>query len=313
MNARAMGKGILVVGEINVDLVLSGARAAVTPGKETLVDDFNMALGSASAIAAAGLARLGERVAFLGKVGIDPWGDFCLRELGRAGVDTSRCHRDPACKTGVTVSISSPRDRALVTYLGAIAALTGADCDGVDLEAFDHLHVSSYFLQAGLRPGCRALLARARAAGLSTSLDPGFDPEERWGADLRETLCEVDVFFPNEVELAALTGVADPGEALRRLDNGHTRTVAKLGSAGCMILERGSILAVPAFNVQPVDTTGAGDSFNAGFLHAWLEGRPIGACLRYASACGALSTLRPGGTGGQPDAREVELFLRSRS
>ena len=302
-------KRVVVAGEINVDLILQGYHAFPTPGKEVLVDDFVMTLGSASAICATGLARLGTPVAFVSRVGADLWGDFCLETMGAAGIDVSRVVRDPHLKTGVTVSITSPRDRALVSFLGSIGALRGEDVDDRTMRGFDHLHVSSYSLQEQLRPGCRDLFARARRAGLSTSLDPGFDPSERWEADLAETLREVDLFFPNEVELRGLAGCEDVVEALRRLDNGHTRIVAKLGAEGSMTLEGGRPLTVKALPVSPVDTTGAGDSFDAGFLHAWLRGLPLIDCLRWGSACGSLSTRALGGTGRQADRAEVERLL----
>src|SRR5262245_31266060 len=197
---------ILVVGEINPDLVLQGAHAFPAPGKEVLVDDFVTVLGSASAICAMGLTRLGDAVAFVGKVGTDPWGAHCVETMAAAGIDVSHVVRDPALKTGVTVSITSPRDRSLVSFLGASAALRAADVGEGALRGARHLHVSSYFLQEGLRPGCRSLFARARAAGLTTSLDPGYDPSERWGRDLLETLTEVDIFLPNEREIRGVTG-----------------------------------------------------------------------------------------------------------
>ncbi|HVR71068.1 MAG TPA: carbohydrate kinase family protein, partial [Vicinamibacteria bacterium] len=306
-------KKVLVAGEINPDLILQGYHSFPEPGKEVLVDDFVMALGSASAICAMGLARLGRPVGFVGKVGVDPWGDYCLQTMAAAGIDVSRVERNGALKTGVTVSISSPRDRALVSFVGAMAALRGEDLPDRLLADFHHLHVSSYFLQEGLRPALPGVLARARRAGLTTSVDPGFDPRERWGPDVLEALREVDVFLPNEVELAALGGVADPGEALRRLDNGRTRIVAKLGPRGCMTLDDARTLSAPAFPVAPVDTTGAGDSFNAGFLHAWLDGRPLPECLRWGAACGSLSTRGVGGTARQADAAEVEALLRAAS
>lgn len=302
---------VLVVGEINVDLILQGAHAFPTPGKEVVVEDVVLTLGSASAICAMGLARLGTPVGFLGKVGTDPWGDFCVDAMRAAGIDVSRAIGDPRIKTGVTVSITSPRDRALVSYLGSIRALRGEDVPDAAFAGFGHLHVSSYFLQEGLRPAMRKLFARAHAAGLSTSLDPGFDPSERWESDIVDTLAETDVFFPNEVELAAISGESDVTAALRRLDNGRTRVVAKLGAQGCVTLEGGRPLAVPAFPVQPLDTTGAGDCFDAGFLHAWLEGRPLAECLRWGAACGALSTRALGGTGRQADRGEVERMVGS--
>lgn len=303
-------KKVLVVGEINVDIMLQGYREFPVPGKEVLVDDFSMVLGSASAICAMGLARLGTPVSFLGKVGEDPWGRFCLEALRGRGIDVSRVTSDPGLKTGVTVAITSPTDRALVSFLGSIGALTAADVAARAFEGFDHLHVSSYFLQERLRPGIRGLFRAARAAGLTTSLDPGFDPSETWGPDLSETLDETDVFFPNEVELAGLARTGDPEAALRRLHREGLRIVAKLGGAGAMTLEGGRTLRVPAFPVQPIDTTGAGDSFDAGFLHAWLGGQPVAACLGLGAACGALSTLGLGGTAAQATLAEAESLLR---
>ena len=300
-------KKVLVAGEINVDLVLQGYASFPVPGRETLVDDFVMTLGSASAICASGLARLGTPVAFAGVVGADAFGDFCLGAMTAAGIDVSRVRRDPAWKTGVTVSITSPRDRALVTYLGAIAALRGAEVDAAALRGFDHLHVSSFFMQEGLRPSVAGLFARAHAAGLTTSLDPGFDPAEAW--DLGGTLAEVDLFLPNETELLGVAGVADVEAALRRLAAGRTRVVAKLGARGCVTLDGGRLVAAPAFPIEPVDTTGAGDSFDAGFLHAWLRGLPLEECLRWGCACGSLSTRGLGGTARQPDRAEAERLM----
>ena len=303
-------KRVLVVGEINVDLILQGYHVFPEPGKEVLVDDFVMVLGSASAICAMGLARLGDPVAFLGKTGADPWGRFCLAAMAERGIDVSRVVQDPVLKTGVTVAISSPSDRALVSFLGSIAALSSEDVGPDALRGSSHLHISSFFLQERLRPGVRELFARARGEGLTTSLDTGCDPADRW-EDVRDVLTEVDVFFPNEVELRGISGSEDPAEGLGRLDNGRTRIVAKLGAQGAMTLEGGEPLRVPAYRVAPVDTTGAGDSFNAGFLHAWLAERPIADCLRLGAACGALSTRGLGGTATQPTADEAAAFMRS--
>ncbi len=301
----------LVAGELNVDLILQGYQTFPTPGKEVLVDDLTLTLGSASAICARGLARLGNSVTFLGKVGPDAWGDFCIQALKAAGIDISRIICDPRLKTGITVSISSPSDRALVTYLGAIVELSGEDLPDSLLREFTHLHVSSYFLQEKLRPSVKQVFSRAHQLGLTTSLDPGYDPSETWGGDLRETLLETDVFFPNEVEASALTGRSEPEEALRGLQNGRTLVVLKLGREGCMAFDKNSIVRVPAFPVKPVDTTGAGDSFNAGFLHAWQRKLPLLGCLRYGAASGALSTLGLGGIGAQPTLEELEIFLKA--
>jgi sugar/nucleoside kinase (ribokinase family) len=304
-------KRVLCAGEINVDLVLHDYTAFPTPGKEVLVRDFAMVMGSATAIMGMGLARLGTPVAFVGRVGDDAFGRFCLDELASRGIDLTRVIRGGGVKTGLTVAITHPLDRALVTYLGAISALTGRDVPTESMAGFHHLHSSSFFFQEGLRPDFPDLFARARAQGLTTSLDTGYDSHEQWDGGLRATLEHTDLFFPNEVELAAITGTADPAEGLRRLRNGRMRVVAKLGTSGAMTLEGDEVVRVPAYPVETVDTTGAGDSFNAGFLHRWLAGAPIADCLRLGAACGALSTLGLGGTAAQATLEEAEALVRA--
>ena len=296
---------ILIAGELNVDLVLQNYHAFPALGREVLVDDVSLTLGSASAICAAGLAKLGDEVKFAGKLGWDDWGDLCLRSLTKLGVDCSLVKRDQHIKTGITVSITA-KDRALVTCLGSIAELLASDVSDKDLQASQHLHVSSFFLQKALRPDLKSLFARAHGFGLTTSLDPGFDPEEQWGEDLFDVLTEVDLFFPNEVELAAIT-------ERNTVLNGRTLTIAKLGSAGCRALAENVDLSIPSYPVTPLDTTGAGDSFNAGFLHAWLPSAGdysrLADALRFAAACGALSTLALGGTAGQPTEPQARAFM----
>jgi sugar/nucleoside kinase (ribokinase family) len=302
---------ILIAGELNLDLVLQNYQSFPELGKEVLVEDMSLTLGSASAICAAGLARLGDRVAFAGKVGADSWGDLVLERLRALGIDLTYVMREPSIKTGLTVSITSSTDRALITYLGSIAELRESDVQDAWFAGCSHLHVSSFYLQKGLRPGLKSLMLRARRAGLTTSIDPGFDPSSRWERDILDTLVEVDYFFPNEIELQGIAGIADPVGALRALDNGRTHTIAKLGAAGCVLLVEGKPVRIPAFPIQPVDTTGAGDSFNAGFLHARLSGRDLIDSARFAAACGALSTQGLGGTSAQPTESEAEAFLAS--
>jgi len=303
---------ILVIGELNPDLILQNYSGFPALGKEVTVEDCVLTMGSATAICAMALAKLGDQVGFVSKVGPDTYGDFCTSILKNAGIDVSHVEHDPTTKTGITVSVSGPRDRALITYLGAMGVF---DASGVTPEVFDgydHLHMSTYFLQTGLRPHFARLMQQARAKGLTTSLDPGFDPAETWGADIIETLKHADVFFPNEVELRGVTGEADEELALRSLANGHTLTVAKLGSRGCMTIFEGRTCKQSPFPVRTVDTTGAGDTFNAGFLHAWLRHEPIEQCLRFGAACGAISTLASGGTSSQPTEAQALEFLRER-
>ena len=302
---------ILVVGEINVDFVFKGCHDLPMPGREVLADDFLMTPGSSSMICAMGLARLGNQVAFHGRLGTDASGAFCLQALREAGIDVASLHPDASLRTGVTASLSTPQDRALVTFAGAMAELRADDVQDAWLEGASHLHISSYYLQKGLRAGCRQLFARAKAAGLTTSLDPGFDPARQWGMDLLETLGEVDLFLPNEEELLAITGCSDLHAALAYVQSGPTHTVVKRGRRGCTSLHEGEWLEVPAYPVDAVDTTGAGDSFDAGFLHAWLRELPWAECMRWGSACGSLSTRGVGGTTRQASAGEAQALIKA--
>jgi sugar/nucleoside kinase (ribokinase family) len=246
-------------------------------------------------------------VVFSGRVGDDLFGGFCLEEMSRSGIGIDHVIVDKGTTTGITVSISSGRDRALVTCLGAIAEFAAEDVPDAAFDGASHLHVAGFFLQTRLRTGLRELFHRAHQRGLTTSLDSGHDPEGEWRGGLQEALKEADLFFPNREEIRSISGSEDLEDALRSL--GATRVVAKLGPSGAAILNGGSMVRVPAPEVDVVDTTGAGDSFDAGFLHAWLRGCPAEECLRYGVAAGSLSTRALGGTKAQPTLEELEAFL----
>jgi sugar/nucleoside kinase (ribokinase family) len=201
----------------------------------------------------------------------------------------------------------------LATYLRAIASLRSEDISDSLLRQHAHLHVSSFYLQEQLRPGCLDLFERANRLGFTTSLDPGFDPSEEWNRDIVQVLNAVDVFLPNETELEEVGASVDPVTALHNLQNGRTLTVVKLGREGCMSIRDGEVLRIPSYPITVVDTTGAGDSFNAGFLHAWVRKESSEKAMRFASVCGALSIRGIGGTASQATAAEAEQHLRSGS
>jgi len=309
-----MQKKILVVGELNVDLILTGLTAFPSPGREVLADNLQLVMGSSSAICAAGLARLGARVDFLSKVGTDYYGDFVVEELRRLGVNTRHVIRDPVIRTGATLSLVHAGDRALVTYLGCISHLRLEDIDVSILRGYRHLHVGSYFLQRGLKDGLPELFRQAHRAGLTVSLDPGCDPEDTWGGEALLSLLEhIDIFLPNEVEARAIARTNDVEMALRELAKRARLVVVKCGLTGAISVRDDQIVRSPAFPVDVVDTTGAGDSFNAGFLYAHVvQGMPLEEALRFANACGALSTTGVGGTAAQPTFEQAMAFLEAR-
>jgi sugar/nucleoside kinase (ribokinase family) len=299
---------ILVAGEINPDLILSGEVEPAFGQAERLVRDARLEVGSSSAIFACGAARLGLRVAFLGVCGDDLFGRFMLEAMRARGVDVARIRLAPDERTGISVLLNRGHDRAILTFLGAMGALRTEAITADLLRAARHLHVSSYFLQTGLQPGLPDLFARAQGMGLTTSLDTNWDPANAWrGA--ADVLGHTTVFLPNAAEVCAIAGTADVGAAATVLATEAGIVAVKLGAEGALGAQGGRLLRVPAIPVEPVDTVGAGDSFDAGFLCAYLWGWDLERCLRLGAACGALSTQAAGGVAGQPTLEQALRHL----
>jgi sugar/nucleoside kinase (ribokinase family) len=294
---------LLVVGDLNADLVVRGGDVVPVFGqREQLVDDAELVLGGSGAIVAVGAAKLGLDVAMVACVGDDALGRVMVATLGEAGVDTSAVIRDPDAPTGVSVGLVRGDDRAMLTAAGALSGLRAEDVPTRLIERARHVHVSSPFLQDGLRPGLAALTTNARSA----SLDPGWDPRERWDV----ALDGLDVLLPNAQEALALAGREDGDveAAARELGRGGTLVVVKLGPEGALAVHEGETIRAAAPPVEAVDGTGAGDSFDAGFLAARLNGDAIAEALALGCACGALSTRRAGGTAAQPTLEEARAL-----
>lgn len=301
---------LVVVGELNVDLILTGNVVPAFGQVEQLVDDAALVLGSSSAIFACGAARLGLRVAFIGKVGQDEFGRFMVEQLKDRGVDTQGVVVDSRIKTGLGVILSTGNDRAILTYLGSIAALHYEEIDQALLAQARHLHLGSYFLLDALRPDIPRLFDQARSYGLSVSLDTNYDPAETWNGGLKETLARTDIFLPNATELRAITGVGHVEAALQIMTSQVPLVAVKLGPEGA-VARRGSETAQAlSLPIEVVDTTGAGDSFDAGFIYGYLARWELARALRLGCICGALSTRAAGGTAAQPSLDEALEYLR---
>ena len=303
---------LLVVGELNADVVVTDPDPVPAFGQaERLVRDVRLTLGSSSAITACGAARLGLRVAMVGVVGDDPLGRFVLDALAARGVDTSACRVAANRATGASVILGNGTDRAILTALGTIADTRASDVPDALLGRARHVHVGSLFLQPGLATDLPALFRSARAAGATTSLDPNWDPSGAWNGGFAGALAETDVVLPNAGEALRLTGATDAETAARALSGEARIAVVKLGAAGALAADgRRPIVRADARRVDPVDTTGAGDSFDAGFIAARLDGRAVDDALAYAVACGSLSTRAAGGTDGQATREDLEAWLR---
>jgi ribokinase len=288
---------ILVVGEANPDLLLRGDVRPRFGQEEQLLTAADLVLGGSAAITAVGCAKLGLRTALLAAVGDDFFGALVRDQLTASGVRLMP-YAAGGMPTGVTVILSEPDDRAMLTLPGTIAALRPQDVTDALIQSARHVHVSALYLQPGLADGLAEVFKRARSLGRTTSLDTNWDPSGAW-ASLDDILAHTDVFLPNAAELSAVTGAANPDTAAAQLVALGTTVVMKDGARGARAWWPSGKAEAPGRPVDVVDTTGAGDSFNAGFLAGRLGGHDLPESLRWATVAGSLSTRAAGGTAAQ--------------
>ncbi len=299
----------LVVGSVYWDLIFFGLNEPPSPGVEVRTDRFSMTPGGGGYITAVGLARLGVRTAVRTYVGRDRLGQLLLEAMRREELDVSGVKRHRTLGTAISVAFSTSGDRGFLTYKGC-ALDTGALLRGWSRSAVRgarHVHF------AGIRPPFEphlSLLQRLRDARITTSLDIGWNPEVYAASGFREIVKQVTIFMPSHRDAQWFTGRADPEEAVRALGELVPVPVVKLGPDGAVGQERGRIVHVRPPKVEVVDTTGAGDAFDAGFIWAYERRAPLEQCLRAGNICGALSTRAPGGTAAFPRLRQVRAALR---
>lgn len=304
---------VLVVGDSNLDVQLGRAPAQLTFGQEEqLMDSGALTLGGSAAITACGAARLGLRAALVSVLGDDGAGRFVLAELAARGVGLSGCVVDEHLATGITVNLVRGDDRAMLTFAGAMSTTSARMVSQELLATSRHVHVTSLFLQPRLAAEVGDLLAEAHRSGATTSLDTGWDPSNRWECGLAHVLPHVDVLLPNSQEALAIASVLDlagapldlAGAAAALAKRGPL-PVIKCGVEGAVALVRGHVVRAEGRAADVVDTVGAGDSFNAGFLAGWLGGHDVAQSLALAVIVGTLSTRGAGGTAMQPTLDEA--------
>ena len=301
----------VVIGEINADLILSGDVDPAFGQIEQLVDGARLVIGSSAAIFACGLAKLGLKTTLIGKVGDDVFGRYMIDSLNAGDVNTSGVIVDPHIPTGLTVILAKKEDRAILTYLGSIPAMNYSEIDLSLVSACRHLHLASYFLLENLRPEVARLFRTARDSGLSISMDTNYDPARQWNHGLQEALEHIDIFLPNAVEAKAITGEDDLDRAADILARTVPILAVKMGSQGALCRKgpEKALFQRPA-PLEVVDTVGAGDSFDAGFVYGHLNKWDLPMTLKFAVACGTLSTRKAGGTEAQAGLDEAMNFIK---
>jgi sugar/nucleoside kinase (ribokinase family) len=301
---------VSVVGELNLDLILYGLPEKLELEREHLAKSLSITLGSSSAIFAHNLACLGNKVGFSSGIGNDSLGEICKERLAEAKVDLSEVKKFPGKITGLTIILPQGAGRYILTYPGTMHDLKFQDLNFAYILAAKHLHVSSYFLQTGLRRDFAELFRRAKESGLTTSFDTNDDPEDRWSDDVQDMLRYVDVFLPNESEACKITKAEDLDAAARILSKQVSLLVVKRGARGGVAWRGDEKIVAPAVTATAIDSVGAGDSFDAGFVHQFIRGAAVQDCLRFANLTGALSVTRAGGTEAFRDTAHREHFLK---
>lgn len=298
----------LFIGDINVDVMMGGMESLPVVDREVICKSYDVVMGASTVICACAYASLGGDASMAGLAGEDEYGNFMVQGLNRLGVNTELVSRTERVRTGVTVNLIYASTRTQVTYPGTIAEFNGSSVDESILAGFNHVHIGGVYIQTKLLPEVTRLLKTARAAGVSTSLDPQWDSTEAW-AGMSEWLPLLTYLFVNEGEALSITRARTAAEACKILAARTEQPVVKAGEAGALVLIDGAPTSIPARKVEVQDTTGAGDSFDAGFLFARLE-KDMG----FAEACefgnlvAARSCTFVGGTAARSTYEDILKF-----
>ena len=304
---------VLVVGELNVDIILNQIDGLPEVGKEKLAKKLTVTLGSSSAIFASNLSTMGASVAFLGKIGTDHHAELVRSSLADKGVITDFILETNEHKTGLTVVMNYDMDRANITYPGAMNYLTEPEITDDILAQAKHMHLSSVFMQPGLKSNIIGLFTRAKNVGLTTSLDPQWDPAEKWDLDLEGLLPLVDVFMPNSIEFQLLTATNSINSGLDMVKGFANIIAIKDGEHGAHLWNDGKLITKPAFfNPNVADCIGAGDSFDAGFISQYILGSALEECLTYGNISGAINTTERGGTTAFENIDKIKLVAKEK-
>jgi ribokinase len=293
---------ILTIADTCVDLILDLGDVEPKFGQvEQWVPSYFLEMGGSACIFACQAAKLGLKVAILGRVGDDDFGRLMMKRMHESGVDLRYMQVDPTISTGLGIALSKPSgDRAILTYGGSLNAVYPKDISEEFLSQGKHLHYCSYYLQTNLLPHIVDIFRETKKLGLSLSLDTNWDPNGFWDGNLVSALSLVDLFFPNDQEAMLITRCSKIRDAEKILKELVPISAIKLGEKGARVITRSEQFTIPVNPIlHPIDTIGAGDSFDAGFLAAWLRGLNLQSCAEIGNACGRATTLARGGIQGQ--------------
>jgi ribokinase len=300
---------LLVIGDLNFDF-LGTVPYYPEPDDEVEMDKFDGYLGGSGANFAVDGARLGLKSAFYSAVGKDSNAQALLDLVEQEGVSTEFIKRVDDVATGVVFGmIQSDGVRRLFCYRGANLCLYPEDIPDLMLEKVSRLHLNGPEYQIAL-----SMLSRSRRLGIPNSMDPGMILISQHKAEIDQLLKYTDILFVNHVELTALSeGSTDQERANALLEKGVKWVVLKKGAKGSALFRKNeSPLEMNAFDIKALDSTGAGDAFNAGFLHGVINGLGLSEILKQANAVGAMGAMAFGATTNVPTSiDQLNAFIQS--
>lgn len=311
MRGRLLKKyDAVVIGDANIDLVVVGCPEMPAPGEEVFADQMQVHVGGGAALFTLSLAKLGLKLAFNGVLGKDDDGQYILNEFQKHGVDTQYIKISERNNTGISIALNSDKDRSFITYMGTNKEIDLQQLDLKSVELARHVHLTGY---RGRRnhDDYMGMIARLKSMGVTLSCDVGWDDTGEWYEGIYELMRTVDIFFMNEAEALHYTRCSCEADSIAQLRKHSSHFVIKLSSRGALACIDGKTTHSEGFKVDAIDTTGAGDAFNAGYMFGYLSGRPVEECLLYGNACGACSVMNYGGSTGIPDIYALQQFITS--
>lgn len=298
-----------IYGDINVDLVIPNVDHFPLAGQEDIVDTMNTYVGGGAALFTLGIGKLGLNPVFQGTIGDDCYGKFINDELRQKNVDISLLQISKKNKTGISISFTNEKDRSFLTYRGTNAEINLNSIDIDMVQKAKHIHVTGYEGSKNHRQYFDLLKKVKETNNTTVSFDVGWDSTGEWYEEIVELFPYIDVLFMNEIEAIHYGRKDSAKEAIAEFSKHCKIAVAKLGKKGSIAYAEGNYYQAASYQVKAVDTTGAGDSFNAGFIYGFLKGKEIKDCLKCGNGCGAMSVTALGGNTGFPTEAELINFI----
>ena len=300
---------VFVFGDANIDMNIPNVKHLPCAGQEELVDTMKTFVGGGAALFTLGLGRLGMHCAFQGVIGDDLYGEFILQEFKEKNIDTRFVSKSKETGTGISLSFTNEQDRGFLTYQGGNAKVNIQNINLEEVSKARHIHITGYEGNRNHREYLQFMKTLKQRQDVTISFDLGWDPEEIWDRKIYELFPYIDVLFMNETEAVHYSGLENVKKAAEKFASMCGTAVVKLGKNGSLAVKNGKLYQVNPFAVQVRDTTGAGDSFNAGFVYGFLMDKDTEECLRLGNACGALSVTALGGNSAFPARKYLDDFL----